>query len=228
MFRPTLVVLAVSLAACGLPKDPEGTLERVRGGVLRVGAVENPPWASSRRRPVGIDVELVERLAADLDADVRWRFADAEELFRAVEVRALDLVVGGIVADDPWVPRIGASSRYAETHVVIAAPAGMPVPADIEGRRVAVPFGSETVALVEEHGGVPVPVEDVTGAEGLVAIEEWALDDLALQDTGIVLDTAHHVMAVAPGENAFLRAVDTFLLGREALISRLVEEAGAA
>ena len=29
----------LALAACGLPKDPEETLERVRGGELRVGVL---------------------------------------------------------------------------------------------------------------------------------------------------------------------------------------------
>lgn len=225
MFRLLVVAFTVALAACGIPKDPEGTLDRVRGGVLRVGALENAPWSSSPQDPAGVDVELVERLAKELDADVRWRFGTSDELLGAVEARALDLVVGGIAADDPWVPRIGASARYAETRIVIAAPTGTPVPTDVEGRRVAVEFGSEIESLVEEHGAVPVPVDDVTETEGLVATDEWALDDLALRDTGIVLHTAQHVMAVPPGENAFLRAVDRFLFENEGLIARLVEEA---
>lgn len=42
-------LLVPLLAGCGLkmPSDPEGTLDRVAGGTLRVGISHNPPWTET-------------------------------------------------------------------------------------------------------------------------------------------------------------------------------------
>ncbi|MCU1436011.1 MAG: putative lipoprotein [Pseudarthrobacter sp.] len=84
------LVTAVFLAGCGTyPADPSGTLERVAGGTLRVGASENGDWvkfsaasgggqatrpASPRRDEdvQGTEAELVREFAARLGADIEW------------------------------------------------------------------------------------------------------------------------------------------------------------
>jgi polar amino acid transport system substrate-binding protein len=38
-----LLILAVAAGSCGIPRDPRGTLDRVRGGTLRVGVAERAP-----------------------------------------------------------------------------------------------------------------------------------------------------------------------------------------
>jgi polar amino acid transport system substrate-binding protein len=76
MRRASAVLILVMLlgAACGLPRDTGSTLADVRGGVLRVGVTENPPWVSvpDDGSPSGAEVELVERLAVELGARVEW------------------------------------------------------------------------------------------------------------------------------------------------------------
>ena len=50
-------ILVVATACSSLPRDPEGTLERVRHGALRVGLVENPPWVvRTAGEPQGAEV----------------------------------------------------------------------------------------------------------------------------------------------------------------------------
>jgi polar amino acid transport system substrate-binding protein len=99
------------LAACDLPRDPAGTLDRVTGGTLRVGMVtaENaavPGHAAMARA----DRDLVEGLARDLRASPVWTHASTEALFLALERREIDLVAGGVYADTPWAGRIGLSN----------------------------------------------------------------------------------------------------------------------
>jgi polar amino acid transport system substrate-binding protein len=125
----SLVVALV--AACDLPRDPAGTLERVTGGTLRVGmvAAENaaaPGHASMARA----DRELVDGLAREVRANPVWTHASTEALFLALERRELDLVAGGVYGDTPWAGRIGLSNP-------IGPHAGEP---DGE-RRLAVPAG---------------------------------------------------------------------------------------
>jgi ABC-type amino acid transport substrate-binding protein len=71
------VCLAATLAACagtdGFPRDPEGTLDRVRGGTVRVGVTDHRPWVDlSGDRPIGVEVTLIERFARGLGARVEW------------------------------------------------------------------------------------------------------------------------------------------------------------
>jgi polar amino acid transport system substrate-binding protein len=83
MRRSTSIgLLLVLAAACDLPRDPEGTLERVRGGTLRVGVAHNPPWASlpAPGEAQGVEPRLVRALAAELGARVEWVAGGETEL----------------------------------------------------------------------------------------------------------------------------------------------------
>ncbi|CAL9492198.1 hypothetical protein SUDANB95_03241 [Actinosynnema sp. ALI-1.44] len=66
--------VVVLVAGCGIPRDTDGTLDRVRGGVLRVGVAENPPWTvvGGPGEVSGAEAELAQRLVDELDAHVEW------------------------------------------------------------------------------------------------------------------------------------------------------------
>ena len=59
------------------------------------------------------------------------------------------------------------------------------------------------------------------------AVENWLFDDLDLYDSDVRLNESDHVMAVPHGENAWLSAVERFLLEREDEIEAILEEEGA-
>ena len=225
------VLLAVGVAGCGIPRDPEGTLDRVRGGTLRAGITASEPWTTLEGgRPGGVEVELVERFADELGARVEWVDGSEAELIGALEVRELDLVVGGLTADTPWQSKAAITRSYATTRVVVAVPASQPLPGDIAGLRVAVEAGSDAAGILEDKtDAVPVRVPDVTQVEGsAVAVEEWLLDNLGLRDTGVHLSKAKHVMATPLGENAFLVRLERFLIAHQAEVPALLDAAAGA
>ncbi|MPZ72023.1 MAG: transporter substrate-binding domain-containing protein [Nitriliruptorales bacterium] len=225
--RHLLVLLLVATAACDIPRDPEGTLQRVAGDVLRAGFTEAPPWASGAvSDPQGVEVELVEGFAETLGARVEWTKAPEAELFKALEVRSLDIVVGGFDASDPWVVTAGMTRPYAKTRLVVGVVGGSSPPRSLEDWRVAAEAGSESEGLLREAGAEVEPVDDVTQARGAVAVEQWMLDDLELADSGHVLGESQHVMAVPLGENAFLVALERHLHERHNDIRRRIDRAG--
>jgi ABC-type amino acid transport substrate-binding protein len=113
-----LLVLALVVSGCGLPHDVDGTLDRVRGGVLRAGATDNPPWTEvAGERFAGAEVELVERFAADLGARVEWRRGSESALMTALGGGELDLVVGGLEERSPWVEQASLTHPYADGRV---------------------------------------------------------------------------------------------------------------
>jgi len=77
------------LAACGVtvPTDPDGTLDAVRGGELRVGVSPHEPWTvvGPEGTPSGLEVDLVEGFADTLDADVVWTTGGEDELVDDLE-----------------------------------------------------------------------------------------------------------------------------------------------
>src|SRR3712207_2547513 len=92
-------VLVIAAVACGIPRDPDGTLERISDGTIRVGVAHAEPWAivDDGGIPRGVEVSLVERLAGTIGAEVRWTDGSEQELLTALEEGELDLVIGGLV-----------------------------------------------------------------------------------------------------------------------------------
>jgi hypothetical protein len=126
------VVLATG---CDLPRDPEGTLERVRGGVLRVGVMHEPPWTRvghDGRSFTGIEVGLARELAARFNAKIQWRRGGESRLMEALSNFDLDLVIGGLRESSAWKPHVALTRPYFEINAadgataahVLAAPPG--------------------------------------------------------------------------------------------------------
>ena len=123
MTKKLAIVLALTLAACGVPRDPEGTLARVSDGVMRVGVTEAPPWVElGDASPEGIEVRLVERFAEQIGTEIEWVEGSEEEIFSALEVRELDLVIGGLTAETPWSSEAGITHPYLTTAALVAVP----------------------------------------------------------------------------------------------------------
>lgn len=79
--RPFILALPFALAACGLPRDSNGALERARGGVLRVGVANHPPWDSVTAESVsGLEPLMIQRLAATIGATPTWQRGSESEL----------------------------------------------------------------------------------------------------------------------------------------------------
>ena len=109
------LVLVFALAGCGsiIPADPDGTLDRVTDGVLRVGASpDNGLMSVGGNEVSGEEAELVEDFAETLNARVEWTIGGEEHLVGQLDTGKLDLVVGGITDATPWVESAGVTRSY--------------------------------------------------------------------------------------------------------------------
>ena len=105
--------LIVVQAACDLPRDPEGTLERVRGGTLRVGFVVDTPWVTAIGPSAGgLEGAIVAELARRLGARVSWTHGAETPLLTALHDGDLDLVVAGLTKDSPWAAKASFTRPY--------------------------------------------------------------------------------------------------------------------
>lgn len=233
MARVLLVLIAaVTLSACQYPRDPEGTLDRVRGGTLRVGVSESDPWVKlpAGEPPGGVEVELIKEFARTLDARVEWVEGSESDLMAALGGRQLDVVIGGFTRRSVWMSEAALTRPFVTTQSVIAAPdqaTADRLSADLGGERIAVEAHSPEAAKLEtDTDAIVVPVEDLGEVDRPAAVPDYLLDDLGLVRTDAELDEHEHAMAVALGENAMLVTLDRFLLDREARAGELLEREG--
>ena len=90
---------------------------------MRVGITENDPWTIVEDEPRGVEVELLERFADDLDATIEWTEGSEQELFKALEERKLDVVIGGLESSNPFSMQATFTYAYYQEHVM-AVPHG--------------------------------------------------------------------------------------------------------
>jgi polar amino acid transport system substrate-binding protein len=225
--RLAVLLLLALLAACDLPKDSAATLERVRGGELRVGVTEHRPWARFEDgQAVGIEPALVQEWARSLGATIRWVRGAETELVEALDRREIDLLIAGLERRTPHAKRLGLTQPYLKTELRLAVPPGRTAPDDWTGQRVAVPPGHVGVAarLREKKAEA---VEVTAGDDMAVAGYDFQLDPARFRVAGPVLATEERVMAITAGESAFLLALDRFLsdLGEERIRAIAAAEA---
>ena len=124
-----LVLAALTALACEpWPRDPEGTLEAARGGTLRVGATEAPPFLTrTGERAGGPEAELVEAFARSIDARVEWRWGSQDGHLEALERFELDVAAGGLTDGSPWKARVAFTRPWRverDARHVLAVPPG--------------------------------------------------------------------------------------------------------
>lgn len=127
-----LLAIALGAAGCGVtvPTDPQGTLERVREGVLHAGASASGELVTIDGSEVGGSLaEIVEDFAESVDARVEWTVGSEEDLVDGLESGDLDVAIGGMTDATPWSDRVAVTRAYdtvpgARGPVVLLVPLG--------------------------------------------------------------------------------------------------------
>ena len=194
---------------------------------MRVGVTESDPWTVlDGSTPSGIEVELVERFAETLDADIEWVDGAEQDLFGALAAGSLDLVIGGLTSTNPNSKEGTFTYPFHTSTLTIGLPAGMDS-SEIAGLEIAVERGTEGAGLLRKTDARPVYVDDIAEATGKPAVvDDWLLDDMDLHPSGVDLVASEHVMATRHGENGWLVELEKFLIGNSKAIEDMLSEVG--
>jgi membrane-bound lytic murein transglycosylase MltF len=115
--RLGVVLFAATLGACsGIPRDTNGGLDRVRGGILRAGVIEHQPWTvvNDAGQVGGVEAQLLTRWAAQLGARVEWHRGDIEQLVEALHRREIDVIAAGLHVKTPYAHKLALTQPYVE------------------------------------------------------------------------------------------------------------------
>jgi len=223
--RASFVVIASICIGCNIPRDPNGTLKRVREGAMRVGVLENEPWVKRNSgEPSGVEIEIVRQFAAELGAKPEWIWGSEEELMEALKHNELDLLIGGLTESTPWQDEVGLTNSYVTSRITVGVPRSMPLLSNLKGVQVAVKRGEATAAYLEDESAIPVRVEDSSKVIGPVAAPEWQLEHWGFALTDIELHKEKHVMAVPPGENGWLARLEQFLRRQRTQVKGMLQQ----
>jgi polar amino acid transport system substrate-binding protein len=223
-----VAIIAVGIAACDYPRDPEDTLDHVQGGTMRVGVIDDPPWVDlSGPEPRGVEPELLREFAATQDAEIEWVEGPESELIAAMVGFQLDVVIGGLTQTTPWAKEVSTTLPYVDTEIVFAVPPGEEL-TELEGAEIWVEENSEAAALLqqEEAAAHPIHYEELSEIDGPALLDSYYIEPLGYERAGQIQQDDDHVMAVPPGENAMLVELGSFLFDRtEEAEELLLEEA---
>ena len=101
-FKAAALALVLPLAACGnYPRDPNGTLDRVRNSRSFSVGLAAPLDKSAPE--VGV---FLDRLGRELAATPQAIDGDAETLLTQLEEGKIDLVIGQFEKKSPWLDRV--------------------------------------------------------------------------------------------------------------------------
>ena len=218
-------VTAVAAAGCGIPRDPESTLDRVRGGTLRAGITASEPWTTLEGgRPGGVEVALVERFAQELgagaplvDRAILGLYPTGSTMKTITSVAALE---AGVVSpetpiSDPGSVQIG-NIVFGQTHTHAGA--------DLQGLWGGVPRipGAFALGLSLDRSALAVRLAVENTPDGTVSIIPF-LPNL-VSGPPVTGETAAVAPADAGGPDPRLAAIVTEELAKAEPQTNLVRE----
>ena len=185
---------------------------------MRVGVIHEPPWVilEEGRDPAGVEPELVRRFAETIDAEIEWVEGTEADLAAAAGGFQIDLIIGGLTREFPYVDDVAMTAPYVDTEVELGLPRGEELPDELGGVEVFVERSSEAAALLreEEDDAVPVFFDSLDEIDGLALLDTYDIDAIDYERTDYILRDHEHAMAVPLGENAFMVELERFLLDR--------------
>lgn len=216
-------LLVLPIAGCDLPKDPDGSTERILATrVLRAGASENPPWVRFAGAEVeGVEADLIRSFAEQLGAHVRWVRSGETPLLEALSRGELDVVAGGITSRSPWSTRLGTTQTYLKAKKIVAMPAGTAVPESLKGVAVQVAPGDPAAAHLRGKDARPVPPD--RPETPFRVVYDWEVGARGLTPTRFELETENHQLVAAPGENQLLLRLDRYLAAAGPLVAQSLD-----
>lgn len=127
-------VCLLLLSGCGIPRDPDRTLEQARQrGELVVGVSPAPPHVEvGEGEPSGPGADFVRSFAEAQGLRIRWVEGSEEQLITQLEHHDIDVLLGGLTTQTPYTDKIGITRPYAEAvnqygetvKLVLAVPIG--------------------------------------------------------------------------------------------------------
>lgn len=160
------------------------------GAIIAASNFLHPPFSSrdESQRPVGIEVDLIERAAARLGREVEWIELPFGELIQSVADGHADVAASTIGVTEERARLVAFTESYFETTIIALVRQGADEPttlADLSGKRVVTERGTTAVGAGARR--LPDAVHVLDKPEG----RAWGDMLVAGEVDAVVLDRSH-------------------------------------
>lgn len=108
MARLTIIVCLAMVVGCDLPRDPENTLNRVRGDILKIGTTSATGLSDARERAV------LNAFAEKVGAEIRLHHEELHALVKQIERGEIHLIAGRLPKNTPFSKHLGLSAPVSK------------------------------------------------------------------------------------------------------------------
>ena len=205
------LIAAIALAARAVIADRDSAWERIqRTGVWRVGMDPSfPPFENLdgvTKKPVGLDVDLAEALAARWGVKAEVVAVGFDELVDAVTAHRVDSAISALPVFEHRSQEVSFSSPYVEAGILLVVPVDSAIaqPVDLAGRRLSAEWGSAGDAEARElqeqlDGKLELILRETPGA-ALQAVLSGEADAAAVDAVSLALFDAGKGRLITIGE----------------------------
>ena len=97
-----------------MPRDADGTYNRVAGGTLRAGVTPHSTFidVDDAGRVSGSEADVIRSFAEEIGAEVEFEIGSERQLMELMENGDIDIVAGGFTEDSPWSTHMALTRPY--------------------------------------------------------------------------------------------------------------------
>lgn len=236
LMKVMALVLALAMILCLCACSGGNSLEAIqKKGVITVATSPDfPPFESLEGGEiVGIEVDIMELIAAELGVEIQFEQMDFDSVLPGVQAGKFDVGMSGITVTEKRLENADFTEPYflASQAIVVLADSGIAGKADLEGKTISVQTGTTAESYCMENGYEVLAFQannDAVSALTSGKVDAWVVDNevaiaLSAEQNGatVVLDEA---MTSEPYAFAFAKGSDTLVEAINAAQAKLIAD----
>ncbi len=124
-YKLLFFLVFILITSCNIPKDPEGSWEKIQKNGLHIGVVINAPFTLQKDSVYsGKEIELLQNFAKENKLQLVYETGNETDLTDKLENYEIDLLVGGFTKKSIWTDKVGLTTPYDNEDHVILIPKG--------------------------------------------------------------------------------------------------------
>lgn len=118
--KAKVILLLILLSGCNFPKDAENSFQNAQQNSLKVGVVNNAPYAFMQNGAAqGSEIEILKSFAKNNNLQIQFIEGSESTLIEKLEKFKIHIVSGGFDKKTVWKKHAGTSATYDSKHVFL-------------------------------------------------------------------------------------------------------------
>lgn len=227
-----VILVCAIFTGCGKTK----TIDDIKkaGKITVATSPDFPPFESLENGEiVGIEVEIMELIAAELGVEIVFEQMDFDSVIPGIQAGKFDCGMSGITVTEERLKNTDFTDAYflAAQAIVVTADSDITCKADLEGKKVSVQTGTTAEDYCMENGYEVLAYQannDACTALTSGKVDAWVVDNevaiAMVADHGGELIVLEETMTTEPYAFAFMKGSNSIVKAFNEIIAKLIED----